>query len=310
MRRGGPPGRGGGRQRRPRRARGRRARQRPGDRGCFGGGPPGRRQADRLRLDDLGLLGLRAARSWTRTRCCRRPRISTRAPSWPASSTARPTRSCTGSTTRSCASASRTVHARARPRSSRRSSNKALRGEPLTLAGDGGQSRRFVYVEDLAEGVALGLSDVAENRVYNLASDENVTIKQIAVRVQELLGDVEIVYTPARPGDFNGKVVLSDRARSASSGWTARTPFSEGVRRYVEWRRDQAARAAECEAAVGDPRRRARHRVRPAQDPDHLGRHRRGSRPAGARGGARVPRRGSRRATSRSSTACPRWAGS
>jgi UDP-glucose 4-epimerase len=34
---------------------------------------------------------------------------------------------------------------------------KALRGEPLTLAGDGMQSRRFVYVEDLAEGVALGL---------------------------------------------------------------------------------------------------------------------------------------------------------
>ena len=35
---------------------------------------------------------------------------------------------------------------------------KALRGEPLTLAGDGSQSRRFVYVEDLAEGVALALS--------------------------------------------------------------------------------------------------------------------------------------------------------
>src|SRR6201999_4146628 len=101
---------------------------------------------------------------------------------------------------------------------------KALRGEPLTLAGDGGQSRRFVYVEDLAEGVALGLSDVAQNRVYNLASDENVTIKQIAVRVKELLGDVEIVYTPARPGDFNGKVVLSTRAER-ELGWTARTPF-------------------------------------------------------------------------------------
>ena len=57
-----------------------------------------------------------------------------------------------------------------------------------------------MYVEDLAEGVALGLSDVAKNRVYNLASDENVTIKQIAVRVQELLGDVEIVYTPGAAG--------------------------------------------------------------------------------------------------------------
>ncbi|MBV8218824.1 MAG: hypothetical protein JO325_10195, partial [Solirubrobacterales bacterium] len=130
--------------------------------------------------------------------------------------------------------------------------------EPLTLAGDGGQSRRFVYVEDLAEGVALGLSDVARNRVYNLASDENVTIKQIAVRVQELLGDVQLVYTPARPGDFNGKVVMSDRA-GRELGWTARTPFSEGVRRYVEWRQEHAARAAEREAAAA---------VIPAGEPD------------------------------------------
>jgi UDP-glucose 4-epimerase len=134
---------------------------------------------------------------------------------------------------------------------------KAMRGEPLTLAGDGGQSRRFVYVEDLAEGVALGLADVARNRVYNLASDENVSIKQIAVRVRELLGDVKIVHTPARPGDFNGKVVLSERAER-ELGWTAKTPFAEGVRRYVEWRQEQAARAAEREAAA----------VIPAGEPD------------------------------------------
>ncbi len=37
--------------------------------------------------------------------------------------------------------------------------NKAFAGEPLTIAGDGSQSRRFVYVEDLADGVALGLND-------------------------------------------------------------------------------------------------------------------------------------------------------
>jgi UDP-glucose 4-epimerase len=140
---------------------------------------------------------------------------------------------------------------------------RALRGEALTLAGDGGQSRRFVYVEDLADGVALGLAEVARNRVYNLASDENVTIKQIAERVREELGDVEIAYTPARPGDFNGKVVLSARAER-ELGWTARTPFSEGVKRYVEWRRDQAARAAESEAAsvipAGEPDAEARPR--------------------------------------------------
>src|ERR1700759_4751966 len=42
---------------------------------------------------------------------------------------------------------------------------RALRGEALTLAGDGGQSRRLGYDEELAEGVALGLADVARNLV-------------------------------------------------------------------------------------------------------------------------------------------------
>jgi UDP-glucose 4-epimerase len=140
---------------------------------------------------------------------------------------------------------------------------KAMRGEPLTLAGDGGQSRRFVYVEDLAEGVVVGLSTVATNRVYNLASDENVTIKQIAENVQQLMGDVEIVYTPARPGDFGGKVVSSERA-DRELGWTAATPFSEGLRRYVQWRQEQATLDAAREAAAvipaGEPDSEARPR--------------------------------------------------
>jgi UDP-glucose 4-epimerase len=118
--------------------------------------------------------------------------------------------------------------------------NKAFAGEPLTLAGDGMQSRRFVYVEDLAEGVVAGLGQIAENRVYNLSSDEDVTIKQIAEVVQEIVGNTEIVYGPPRPGDLGSKIVLSDRAHE-ELGWTAATPFPEGVRRYVEWRREQAA---------------------------------------------------------------------
>ncbi len=135
--------------------------------------------------------------------------------------------------------------------------NKAFKGEPLTLAGDGSQSRRFVYVEDLAEGVALGINEVAKNRVYNLASNENVSIKQIAETVQQLIGNVEIVHTPARPGDFGGKVVCSKRAEQ-ELGWTAATPFSEGVAKYVAWRREQAATQAERQAEA----------VIPAGEPD------------------------------------------
>jgi len=135
--------------------------------------------------------------------------------------------------------------------------NKALAGEPLTLAGDGSQSRKFVYVEDLADGVALGLEDVASGRVYNLASDETVTIKQIAETIQSLMGDVEIVHTPARPGDFGGKIVSSERAER-ELGWTAATPFAEGVRRYIDWRQEQAEARSEQDAAA----------VIPAGEPD------------------------------------------
>ncbi len=112
--------------------------------------------------------------------------------------------------------------------------NKALKGEPLTLAGDGMQFRKFVYVEDLAEGNVLALKPAAKNKIYNLDGREKITIKQIAETVRKIIGDVKIEHGPARPGDFGGKEVSSERAKQ-ELGWEARTPFEEGVRRYVSW---------------------------------------------------------------------------
>jgi UDP-glucose 4-epimerase len=117
---------------------------------------------------------------------------------------------------------------------------KALAGEPLTVAGAGDQFRSFVYVEDLAAGVGRALKPVAANRTYNLDGEEKVTIRRIAETVQELVGDVEIVHAEARPGDFSGKEISSERA-AAELGWRAATPFAEGMRRYVEWRRERTA---------------------------------------------------------------------
>ena len=71
---------------------------------------------------------------------------------------------------------------------------KALAGQPLTIAGDGTQSRRFVYVEDLAEGVVASLVPAAANRVYNLVGRENTSVRSIARTVRDVVGDV-----PHRP---------------------------------------------------------------------------------------------------------------
>ena len=126
--------------------------------------------------------------------------------------------------------------------------SKALKGEPLTIAGDGLQTRRFVYVEDLAEGVVAGLQHGAEDRVYNLAGDETVTIRELADIVSDLIDDTEIVHTPGRNGDFGGAVISNERAAD-ELGWRASTPLREGVRRYLAWLEPERAPAAAPEPA-------------------------------------------------------------
>jgi UDP-glucose 4-epimerase len=132
--------------------------------------------------------------------------------------------------------------------------NKALAGEPLTIAGDGSQSRRFVYVEDLAEGVVAALAPCAAGRVYNLVGGEDVSVRDIADSVSDAVGAVEIVHTEGRAGDFAGARVSGARA-TAELGWTATTSFREGVRRYVDWHRE--AGQAQAAAAPAPAARRA-----------------------------------------------------
>ena len=114
--------------------------------------------------------------------------------------------------------------------------NKALAGEPLTLAGDGMQTRRFVYVKDLADGVVAGLEPEAANRVYNLAGTETVTIRRSPRRSATGRRD-EIVHTPGRNGDFSGAEISSERA-CRELGWEARTDLERGVAGYLSWLRE------------------------------------------------------------------------
>lgn len=111
---------------------------------------------------------------------------------------------------------------------------KALNGEPLTIAGDGSQFRQFIYVEDIADGAVLALKSIAKNKKYNLDGEEKVTIKQIAETIQKILGNVKIEYMPARPGDFPGKEISCELAKK-ELGWIPKVSFEEGVRRYIDW---------------------------------------------------------------------------
>jgi UDP-glucose 4-epimerase len=110
----------------------------------------------------------------------------------------------------------------------------ALAGRPLTVAGDGTQSRRFVYVEDLAGGVVAALTPPAANRIYNLVGRETTSVRAIARTVREVVGDVPIVHVPGRRGDLHGGNISGERALD-ELGWEPTTSFGDGVRRYVDW---------------------------------------------------------------------------
>lgn len=115
---------------------------------------------------------------------------------------------------------------------------KALTGEPITIIGDGNQYRNFVYVEDLARAHILALDEVAVNQTYNLEGMHRITIRETAETIDRLLGGgVKIEYLPARPGDYTGKEVSAEKAKW-ELGWTPRIDFEEGMRRYIEWYRN------------------------------------------------------------------------
>jgi len=125
---------------------------------------------------------------------------------------------------------------------------KALAGEPLTVAGDGSQYRKFVYVEDLARAHVLALGERATNQTYNLDGREKITIRRIAETVIRLTGSPSTIESmPARSGDYVGEDVSSEKAR-LELGWQPEIDFEEGMRRTVPWLVERLS--AERSAAV------------------------------------------------------------
>jgi UDP-glucose 4-epimerase len=111
----------------------------------------------------------------------------------------------------------------------------ALRGDPLTIQGDGSQYRNYVYVEDLAEAHVLALRPEAANQTFNLEGREKISIRSMVESIGDALGrPVDVTYTPARTGDFGGREISAAKAERIL-GWRADVPFVDGLRRYVEW---------------------------------------------------------------------------
>jgi UDP-glucose 4-epimerase len=128
-----------------------------------------------------------------------------------------------------------------------------LRGEPLTVIGDGRQTRCFTYIEDAIRAtLAAGGSEAAVGEVVNIGSAEEVSIQELAAMMIQLAGARSIlkfipateVYGPSYE-DIRRRVPSIKKMRELL-GVEPQVPLAEGLRRTIAWYR-QAAHAADRE---------------------------------------------------------------
>ena len=112
--------------------------------------------------------------------------------------------------------------------------SQALAGEPLTIYGDGSQTRSVQYIDDLIEGVIL-LMRSPERRPVNLGNPIEYTVREVAELVLELSGSPsELVYKPLPEDDPKQRCPDITRAREVL-GWEPRVSAEEGLSRTLHW---------------------------------------------------------------------------
>jgi dTDP-glucose 4,6-dehydratase len=110
----------------------------------------------------------------------------------------------------------------------------ALRGEPITVAGDGSQTRSIQYVDDLVDGV-LRMLHGAHPGPVNIGTPHEVSVLRLAETVRDLAGgDSEIVFVERPTDDPTVRRPDITLAREVL-GWEPQVSFEDGLRRTVEW---------------------------------------------------------------------------
>jgi len=120
---------------------------------------------------------------------------------------------------------------------------KSLNGEKLPLFNGGDASRDFIYVEDICRGLIACALYGTPGDVYNIASGNEVTIKEWAEMICEFTGNkggVELL--PKRTWDTSGKRFGSTEKSEKELGFKAKMPLREGLKITVEWTKANLSR--------------------------------------------------------------------
>lgn len=115
---------------------------------------------------------------------------------------------------------------------------RALKGLPLEVHGDGLQTRSFTFISDTVRALLkLGCCEKCSGDVLNVGNDEEVTIRELAELVLKLTGsNSPIIHVPPRPLDPRRRKPNIKKARELL-GWEPLVPLAEGLKLTIEWYR-------------------------------------------------------------------------
>ncbi|MEK7208935.1 MAG: NAD-dependent epimerase/dehydratase family protein [Patescibacteria group bacterium] len=115
--------------------------------------------------------------------------------------------------------------------------HRALRGEDLTVFGDGNASRDYTHVSDMIRGYNLVLKTPSlKGQAINFATGTNTKVKDIANYIAEKL-KVKVVHAPARPGEVSR--FEADISFARSLGFNPKVTIWQGINRYLNWAKKQ-----------------------------------------------------------------------
>lgn len=123
----------------------------------------------------------------------------------------------------------------------------ALRGEPLTVYGDGQQTRSFCYVSDMVDGlIGAMFGSGTRGDIFNLGNPDERTILEFAQLIIQISGtDVSIVYKELPPDDPVRRCPDITKART-TFGWEPRVSLEDGLHETIEWFRRGRVNNVRC----------------------------------------------------------------
>jgi UDP-glucose 4-epimerase len=117
-----------------------------------------------------------------------------------------------------------------------------LRGEPITIFGDGEQTRDFIHVDDVVQANIKAARTPSVTGAYNIASASRITINELVRLLEQASGITpKVSHGPERPGDVRHSLADISKAQAAF-GFSPIVGLEEGLRDYMRWAKQEAAR--------------------------------------------------------------------